>query len=173
MTDREPIVELQAFSSPGAIPTPWSRGREAFAQAQLYWLTTVRPSGRPHVTPLIGVWSEGAAYFCTGSSERKAKNLSTNPNCILTTGRNDLADGLDVVLEGKAAPVSDETELDGVAGGFELKYGPLLTEPAGTWFGLGDAIRKEVTILYRVVPTTIFGFGKGADKYSQTRWRFD
>lgn len=46
VTEREPIVELQAFSSPGAIQTPWARGREEFARAQLYWLTTVRPDGR-------------------------------------------------------------------------------------------------------------------------------
>lgn len=118
------------------------------------------------------MWSEGALYFCTGSSERKARNLSNNANCILTTGRNVLDEGLDVVLEGEAAPVGDEVELDRVAGAFELKYGALFTEPAGTWFGLGDAIRTEVAVLYRVVPTTIFGFGKGTDKYSQTRWRF-
>lgn len=172
MTEREPVVELQAFSSPGTIQTPWARGREALAQAQLYWLTTVRPNGRPHVTPLIGVWSEGAFYFCTGSTERKAKNLSDNANCILTTGRNDLDDGLDVVLEGEAAPVRDKAELDRVAGAFEVKYGALFTEPSGTWFGLGDAIRTEGAVLYRVVPTTIFGFGKGSHKYSQTRWRF-
>jgi Pyridoxamine 5'-phosphate oxidase len=169
--EREPVVELQAFSSPGAVEAPWARGREQLVDAQLYWLSTVRPNGHPHVTPLIGVWSEGGLYFCTGPSERKAKNLLHNANCILTTGRNDLGDGLDVVVEGEAALVRDEVELDRVAGAFELKYGSLFTAPAGTWFGLGDAIRTSEAVLYRVVPSTVFGFGKGV-KFSQTRWRF-
>jgi uncharacterized pyridoxamine 5'-phosphate oxidase family protein len=168
--EREPVVELQAFSSPGASETSWVRGREQLVDAELYWLTTVRPDGRPHVTPLIGVWNAGGLYFCTGPTERKAKNLSQNANCILTTGRNDL-DGLDVVAEGKAALVTDDAELDTVAGAFEMKYGSRFTAPGGTWFGLGDEIRRGGAVLYRVAPSTVFGFGKGVE-YSQTRWRF-
>ena len=49
----------------------------------MYWLSTVRPDGRPHVTPLLGIWLDGALYFCTGPDERKAKNLARNPRCIL------------------------------------------------------------------------------------------
>jgi integrase/recombinase XerD len=169
--EREPLVELQAFSSPGAAETPWVQGRERLAEAELYWLTTVRPDGRPHVTPLIGVWSEGGLYFCTGPAERKAKNLSQNPNCILTTGRNDLDDGLDVVVEGQAVVVTDDSELDRAAGVFEAKYGSRFTAPGGTWFGLGDEIRARGAVLYRVAPSTVFGFGKGTN-FSQTRWRF-
>lgn len=171
MIEREPVVELQAFSSPGAAETPWAQGQEQLADAKLYWLTTVRPDGRPHVTPLLGVWNEGGLYFCTGSTERKAKNLSQNANCILTTGRNDLEDGLDVVAEGEAAVVTDDSELGRVAGVFETKYGSRFTAPGGTWFGLGDEIRTGGAVLYRVAPSTVFGFGKGV-KYSQTRWRF-
>jgi hypothetical protein len=37
--------------------------------------------------------------------------------------------------------------------------------------GPGDAIRGGETLLYEVPPTTVFGFGKGA-QYSQTRFRF-
>jgi hypothetical protein len=33
----------------------------------MFWLSTVRPGGRPHVTPAAGVWLAGALYFCTGS----------------------------------------------------------------------------------------------------------
>ena len=135
------------------------------------WLTTVRPDGRAHVTPLIGVWSEGGLYFCTGPTERKARNLSHNANCILTTGRNDLDDGLDVVAEGEAALVTDDAELDNIPRAFEVKYGSRLTAPGGTWFGLGEEIRTRGAILYRVAPSAVFGFGKGLN-CSQTRWRF-
>ncbi len=80
-------------------------------------------------------------YFCTGPDERKAKNLEQNEQCILTTGSNNL-DGLDVVIEGEAAKVSDEPELRAVADAYESKYGARLTAPEGTWFGMGDAIRS-------------------------------
>src|ERR1700730_5402599 len=171
MAEREPMAELGAFSSPGAVSPGWAQARGDLRDAQVYWLSTVRPDGRPHVTPLLGVWLDGALYFCTGSTERKARNLAQNPSCVLTTGRNTLDDGVDLVIEGPAAKVSDEPELRGVAEAFESKYGSRFTAPEGTWFGLGDSIRGGNVLVYRVAPSTVFGFGKGS-QFSQTRWRF-
>jgi general stress protein 26 len=168
--EREPVTELGPFSSENAGPTAWKRGRRELKDAELFWLSTVRPDGRPHVTPLLGVWLDGALYFCTGPNERKAKNLAHNPGCVLTTGRNDL-DGLDLVVEGHAMAVSDEVERRSVADTFESKYGPHFEAPDGTWAGLGDAIREGDVLLYRVAPSIAFGFGKGG-RYSQTRWSF-
>ena len=170
MVERDPVTDLGAFSSADAVSTEWARGRRDLQDAEVYWLTTVRPEGRPHVTPLLGVWFDGALYFCTGPSERKAKNLGQNAHCVLTTGCNGL-DGLDLVVEGDAAKVSDPTELASVAATYESKYGRHFTAPEGTWFGLGDAIRRGEAVLYRVAPLTAFGFGKGTP-YSQTRWSF-
>jgi len=171
MSDREPSTELGAFSSDGATPTPWAQARAGLRDAPLYWLSTVRPDGRPHVTPLLGIWLDAAGYFCTGPTERKARNLTQNRQCVLTTGCNQL-DGLDLVVEGEATQVHAEAELRTVAGTFEAKYGAHFTAPEGTWFGLGDAIRDGTALVYRVDPTTAFGFGKGTS-FSQTRWRFD
>jgi nitroimidazol reductase NimA-like FMN-containing flavoprotein (pyridoxamine 5'-phosphate oxidase superfamily) len=166
-----PVGELHAgFSSPGATATDWAQGRRQIDAAEVFWLSTVRPDGRPHVTPLLAVWHDGAMYFCTGPDERKAKNLRRNRHCILTTGQNGL-DGLDVVVEGHAVEVSDGAELEQVANTYELKYGAHFTAPEGTWFGLGDAIRACKVLVYRVTPTTILGFAKG-EQFSQTRWRF-
>ena len=136
----------------------------------MFWLSTVRPDGRPHVTPLLAVWHADAIYFCTGSDERKARNLDRNPQCILTTGQNGL-DGLDVVVEGRAVAVGDRVERERVASAYESKYGEHFTAPEGTWFGLGDAIRAGKVLLYRVTPTTILGFAK-VEQFSQTRLRF-
>jgi uncharacterized pyridoxamine 5'-phosphate oxidase family protein len=170
MAEQEPIAELSAFSSEGAVPTAWAEARGDLAEAEVYWLSTVRPDGRPHVTSLLAVWRSGALYFCTGETERKARNLEQNAQCVLTTGCNNL-DGLDIVVEGAAARVSDESELRRVADTYEAKYGSHLTVPGGTWFGLGDAIRAGDVVVYRVAPVTAFGFGKGK-QFSQTRWRF-
>jgi general stress protein 26 len=170
MAEQEPVTELTAFSSPNALPTEWSRARATLAGAELYWLSSVRPDGRPHVTPLLGVWLEGAMYFCTGPDERKARNLRENRHCVLTTGHNTL-DGLDIVLEGTAEAVSDHAELGRVADTYESKYGPHFAAPRGTWSGLGDAIRRSEALVYRVAPITGFGFGKG-ELFSETRWGF-
>jgi nitroimidazol reductase NimA-like FMN-containing flavoprotein (pyridoxamine 5'-phosphate oxidase superfamily) len=172
LAGRTPVDELDArFSSPGATTTRWPQARERLSEAQVFWLSTVRPDGRPHVTPLLSVWRDDALYFTTGAAERKAKNLEQNQHCVLTTGCNGLDDGLDLVVEGTAEKVSDETELRRVADTYESKYGPHFTAPEGTWFGLGDAIRGGNVLVYRVSPTTAFGFGKGS-QFSQTRWRF-
>jgi hypothetical protein len=80
----------------------------------------VRPDGRPHVTPLIAVWLEGALSFSTGARERKAKNLARNAVCAVTTGRNALNEGLDIVLEGRATTVTDRPTLRRVAGAFAV-----------------------------------------------------
>src|ERR1700685_279691 len=109
MAEPVPVTELSAFSSPNATPTEWPQARDELADAELYWLSTVRPDGRPHVTPLLGIWLEGALYCCTGANERKAKNLSVNRHCVLTTGQSTL-DGLDLVVEGTAERVNDQVE---------------------------------------------------------------
>jgi hypothetical protein len=75
MAEPVPVTELSAFSSPHAEPTEWSQALIELRGAEVYWLSTVRPDGRPHVTPLLAIWLEGALYFCTGPDERKAKNL--------------------------------------------------------------------------------------------------
>src|ERR1700730_1662884 len=127
MAAEMPVEELHAgLSSPEANPTDWAEGRRHIDEAEVFWLSTVRPDGRPHVTPLLAVWHDDAMYFCTGPEERKAKNLRQNRHCILTTGQNGL-DGLDVVVEGHAVEVSDEAERGQVADTYELKYGARLT----------------------------------------------
>jgi hypothetical protein len=50
----DPVAELEPrFSSDDATAIPWSEAFRALGSAEIYWLTTVRPDGHPHVTPLI------------------------------------------------------------------------------------------------------------------------
>jgi len=163
----DPVAELQAqFSSPGATPTPWAEAREHLEQAEIYWLATVRPDGRPHVTPLIAVWLDGALYFSTGESERKAKNLGRNAHCAITTGCNALHEGLDLVVEGEAAQVSDEATLQRVADRYASKYDWHFTVRDGALYGEGGR-----ALVYALPPTKAFGYGRG-ELFSATRWRF-
>ena len=57
----------------GGDPDGWAEGRRRIDEAEVFWLSTVRPDGRPHVTPLLAVWHEDAMYFCTGPEERKQR----------------------------------------------------------------------------------------------------
>ncbi|MGP3999661.1 pyridoxamine 5'-phosphate oxidase family protein [Streptomyces sp. 8N706] len=168
MADKEPVTELDArYSMPGASPTGWAEARGLLEEAELFWLSTVRPDGRPHVTPLLSVWRNDALYFCTGPAERKAENIARNPHCTLTTGCNSLDEGLDVVVEGDAERVSDDAELRRIAEAYESKYG-------SDWhFDVRDGVfhhQAGEALVYEVAPSTAFGFRKG--DYSQTRWRF-
>jgi nitroimidazol reductase NimA-like FMN-containing flavoprotein (pyridoxamine 5'-phosphate oxidase superfamily) len=168
MSEREPVAELDSqFSSDDATPTTWAEARECLEKAEVYWLSTVRPDGRPHVTPLVAVWLDDTLYFTTGPSERKAKNLVHNSHCVITTGR-DVLEGLDLVVEGDAELVSDEARLQRVADQYASKYDPPFhfTVRDGAFYGEGGA-----ALVYRVTPTKAFGFGKG-ESFSQTRWSF-
>src|SRR5262249_675968 len=94
-----PMTTLDTrFSDPGAVATEWEETRRILETAELFWISTVRPDGRPHVTPLVAVWLDEAIHFCTGATEQKAVNLSRNPHVILTTGCNHWNTGIDVVV---------------------------------------------------------------------------
>jgi general stress protein 26 len=164
----EPVTELDArYGEPDARPIPWAEVRAALGAAELFWVSTVRPDGRPHVTPLLAVWRDGALHFCTGADERKARNVASNPEVVLTTGTNARHGGTDLVVEGRAERVTDPGTLRALAGAWEDKYG------ADWHFDVLDGGfdgGNGLALVFRVEPTTAFGFGKGP--YSQTRYRF-
>ncbi|MDI5970625.1 pyridoxamine 5'-phosphate oxidase family protein [Streptomyces sp. SL13] len=172
----EPVTELDArYSDPRARPADWVRARDRLRAAEVFWLSTVRPDGRPHVTPLISVWVDDALYFCTGPDERKARNLAANPHVVMTTGANDYGSGFDLTVEGDAVNITDHARLVRIAGAYEDKYGAgwhydvhdgaFVLPAAGRAPGHGRAL------VYEVAPVTAFGFGKG--EFSQTRWHFN
>jgi uncharacterized pyridoxamine 5'-phosphate oxidase family protein len=156
------------FSEEEAEAAPWSRAVEILREAELFWITTVRGDGRPHVTPLPAVWADGRLHFCTGPGEQKAKNLAGNPNTVLTTGTNRWKEGFDLAVEGRAVRVTDDVRLRALADAWETKYG-------SEWhFEVGDGHFGHGAgraVVFEVAPHTVFGFGKGSP-FSQTRWRF-
>ena len=87
MTPTAPTTDLDVrYGDPEATARSWEEAADLLARAEVSWLTTVRPDGRPHVTPLITVWRDGALHFVTGVDERKARNLEQNRDVVLTTG---------------------------------------------------------------------------------------
>ncbi|MEK0097089.1 pyridoxamine 5'-phosphate oxidase family protein [Streptomyces sp. NPDC056002] len=178
---KQPTTELDArYSSalnprPGAAEvtaTDWAEAQRQLEAAEIFWVSTVRPDGRLHVTPVIAAWHAGVLYFSTGPGEQKAKNLAHDGHCAVTTGRNSLTEGLDVVVEGKAAPVTDPAVLEEVITAYEAKYGAHITSREGTFHGIGDAFRKGEAMVFAVSPATAYGFGRDDGVYSHTRWAF-
>jgi len=93
MTTATPCVDLDIrFSSPGATAVPWQEAEKQLKQAAVYWLSTVRPAGWPHVRPLIAVWLDGALYFCIGEDEQAegvtGKTTTLPPQRPSGCGRN-------------------------------------------------------------------------------------
>ena len=179
MTEKQPITELDPrYSSENAQPTAWEDARKHLEEAEIYWLSTVRPDGRPHVTPLLALWVDGALYFSTGGDERKAKNIAHNAHCILTTGSSALnQDGLDLVVEGDAVRVTDEATLQRVADAYAAKYGDAWRYVARdgalyhAWEVESRGDEAGAALVFAVAPSTAFGFAKGST-FGQTRWRF-
>jgi general stress protein 26 len=164
----DPTPEIDSrFSDPDAAPTPWSDAVRVLEDAELYWLTTVRADGRPHVTPLIGVVEEGALHFCTGLREQKARNLEHRAHVALTTGNNTWARGLDIVVEGTAVRVADRDSLQRLADAYEEKYG-------SAWhFDVGDGVfgaGEHAAAVFRIEPHKVLAFAK--EPHAQTTYRF-
>ena len=176
MTTTEPTTEVDSrFGDEGVGPIPWAEGRQVLETASQYWISSVRSDGRPHVTPLVGVWHEDAMYFATGPDEQKARNVASHPHVVLTTGANDFANGLDVVVEGEAVRVTDHADLRRVAEVYLAKYGAVwhFDVVDGTFRHNPESVRPDdigPAHVFRVAPTKVLGFGKGP--FSQTRWRF-
>jgi nitroimidazol reductase NimA-like FMN-containing flavoprotein (pyridoxamine 5'-phosphate oxidase superfamily) len=164
----DPTAEIdRRFSDPEAGPTPWADATRVLQMAELYWLTTVRGDGRPHVTPLIGVYEDGAMHFCTGLREQKARNLERGQQVALTTGNNAWAQGLDVVVEGAATRVTARDALQRLADAYVAKYGSDWRFEVGDGvFGAGD----DSVAVFRIEPAKVLAFAK--EPHAQTTYRF-
>jgi hypothetical protein len=167
----EPITKLdQDYSDPAAEAVGWEETRSALESAELFWLSTVRPDGRPHVTPVVAAWAEGALWFSTGAGEQKFANLRAHSHVVLTTGCNTWDQGLDVVVEGEAVQVTDDVVLTRIAGAFAPKWD-------GRWRyaaqhgAFRDLDGRGEAMVFSVRPVKVFAHSKG-DPFGATRHTF-
>ena len=168
----DPITTIDPLhsSSPDNMATPWEETRRVLETAEVFWLSTVRADGRPHVTPVTSAWLDGTLYFLTGGTAQKTKHLRGNPHVVLTTGCNHLATGLDIVVEGDAAPVTDTAVHERLYQTWAILWGegwPIQLRNGVLW----DESTGEPLLLFSVTPTKIFAYARG-DQWSQTRYQF-
>jgi nitroimidazol reductase NimA-like FMN-containing flavoprotein (pyridoxamine 5'-phosphate oxidase superfamily) len=159
--------QLDARFSEATQPVGWSQVADALARAELYWLTTVRADGRPHVTPLVGVWVDDGFVFCTGPGEQKAVNLEHGNAVAVTTGTNTWNDGMDVVVEGRADRVTGLQALTELADAYREKYGDDWDFDADELVFDPDGNRAHV---FRVEPTKVIAFAKSPHGQTTFKW---
>jgi hypothetical protein len=158
------------FSQDEATAPAWPDVEARLAAAELYWLTTVRADGHPHTTPLVGVWHEGAFWFCTGVREQKHRNLTASPSVTVTTGTNTWQAGTDVVVEGTASRATGLDLLSAVAAAYLDKYGEDWRFTAHEdGFGGPDDPGGPADV-FRVPPSKVLVFAKAP--HGQTTFRF-
>lgn len=166
-----PVTTFDAqYSDPAAVATEWDETRKVLETAEIFWVSTVRSDGRPHVTPVVAVWFDGAIWFSTGADEQKFANLRANPHVVMTTGCNRWDQGLDVVVEGDAVQVTDDTVLKHVAEAFTVRW-----DGRWQWTVRGGCFRGTdgtgEALVFAVTPAKIFAHAKG-DPFSATRHKF-
>jgi general stress protein 26 len=164
----EPRAELDPrFSNPNAVPTPWHTTRRVLEAAEISWISSVRADGRPHVTPLVAVWLDGALHFSTGADEKKMHNLHANPQVVVTTGSDRWQDGLDVMVEGVATQVVGDVALSRLATAWATKW-----DGRWQWDVRDGAFGDDhgQALVFSVTPTKILAFAKG--EFSHTRYLF-
>ena len=156
----EPHTTLdRRFSDADATATGWQAAAAALQAAEICWLSSVRGDGRPHVTPLVAVWSEGRMHFSTGETEQKAQNLRANPRVVLTAGGSAWDTGLDVMVEGTARRVRDAPTLTRLAQAWRAKWD-------GRWeFGVGEdcflhADGGGPVLVFAIDPERVLAFGR-------------
>lgn len=111
----------------------WSSVAARLVTSKHYWLSTVRPDGRPHVIPRWGVWLDDRFYYDGSPATRHARNLALNPRVSLN-----LENGWEaVIVEG----VSEQTRADAdglgarLATAFEKYHDDGYSPAADAWAG--------------------------------------
>jgi hypothetical protein len=96
----------------------WDFVVERMRAGHNYWVVTCSREGRPHTTPVWGLWMEQAFYFSTDARSRKARNIEVNRSVIVH-----LESGNEVViLEGEARAVGDGPLIQTLSTEYFAKY---------------------------------------------------
>jgi Pyridoxamine 5'-phosphate oxidase len=99
---------------------PWSHVTDRMTTARHYWIATVSPDGRPHATPVDGIWLDDRLYFGGSPQTRRQRNLANNSAvCVHLESGSDV-----VILQGDAHPQRPDRALaERLAAASTQKYG--------------------------------------------------
>ncbi len=157
---QRPALQNYGVSSEADGLLPWSFASDQLAAARNYWISTTRPDGRPHATPVWGVWLDGRLYFGAAVDSVKARNLAANPALLVHLESGDEV----VILEGEAQWLTEVApELwQRIADQYALKYDGFRPDPP-------SAQGPFITLH----PRSALGWLERDFVRSATRWRLE
>ena len=181
-TERAPLHEEPMLDDQAAT-TPWALARERLANpepSRTSWLATVRPDGRPHLMPINAFWIDGALHLVVGEGTRKGRNLAADGRCVVATSSTTLP-SLDIVIEGRAEPVTDDDAVRHLAEVYSKSGWPLEADGAKVNGPNAPTAGPPPYAIFRIVPSKAFGLPGmfGMDQFEQsdlprpTRWDFE
>lgn len=158
-TARRPSMPGYGIAGPGEGTglLPWEWAVDRLTHSRHYWLATVWPDGRPHVTPVWGVWRDEGLWFSCSRKSRKARNLEANPAAVATT--EDPTNP--VIVEGTAALVTAHALVKAFADWSDTKY--------ETSYGV-DFFGAPANACFRISVVSAFGLFGDDFSGSPTRW---
>jgi hypothetical protein len=109
---------------------PWSWAVERLARSHDFWLATVTPQGAPHLMPVWAVWLSGRLWFSSANGSRKARNLTADARCTLSTGNPQEPVVAHGVAERITSPEALAAMLAAENAKYQTSYGPELVDPA-------------------------------------------
>ncbi len=162
---------LDIYGSP---PLEWERVIRALDRtddleitdsASHYWIATTRPDGRPHVAGVGIVWDNGRFYMSSGPGTQKSRNLARDSRCTISIA----SPGIDIVAEGEARIIRDESELQRIAALFS-GWGPEVRDGAFWHEFSAPSAGPPPWDVYEILPTTFYAVAS-AEPFGATRWR--
>jgi nitroimidazol reductase NimA-like FMN-containing flavoprotein (pyridoxamine 5'-phosphate oxidase superfamily) len=119
--------------------------RRRLKSEQNIWVATVRPDGRPHLTPAWFALHAGKVYVCIDPDSVKAHNLARNRQVALA-----LEDGAaPLIVEGETRLIEGAERPPGALDEFKRKY---------DW---DIAAESQYSLLVEVTPKKVLSWGGG------------
>ncbi len=171
MTEQAP-TQTTNLDRYGDAELSWARARDALAAPPgpdaTYFLGTCRRDDTPHAAGIGAQWLDGDLYFTSSPAARKARDLAANSLCTISVR----LPGIDLVLDGTAARVTEPETLERVAAGYRAGGWPAQVD--------GDALTAPFSApsagpppwhVYRFTFRTVVGVAT-SEPFGATRWRF-
>jgi hypothetical protein len=133
-----------------------------------FWLSTVDPDGRPHLTAVGAFWVDGRYYFSGGPRTRKIRNIERDPRCAFGVAIR----GYDVALEGRAVRVTDDEQLQRLVAVFaEGGWAPTVADGGFTHQYSAPSAGLPPWYVYEFTPEDAYAV-MSKEPGGATRWSF-
>jgi hypothetical protein len=104
--------------------------------------------------PVIAFWIDGA--IVAGEGTRKARNLAADGRCVIATSSTTLP-SLDIVVEGRADPLTDDGAVRHIAEVLSTGGWPLEAKGDKVYGQKAPTAGPPPYTIFRIVPSKVFG----------------